>query len=853
MLPSCAKKNNNTLVRHPRLAALPAAILGLWSPIYALAAEPSEQTLPSVVIIDSTPLPGMELLREQVPSNVQQLNKSQVGNPANANITELLNKQLGSVFVNDIQNNPFQPDVNYRGFTASPLLGTAQGLSVYLDGVRLNQPFGDVVSWDLIPKSAISGIALMPGSNPIFGLNTLGGALAVHTKDGKSNPGTSIQALVGNHQRAAVEFEHGGSNKEGLDWFVTGNSFTEDGWRVDSPTDVRQLFGKLGWRDGASQLSLSLGLADNELTGNGLQELRLLQRDYSSVYTKPDETHNKGIFLNLAGSHSLDENLLLSGNAYFRNIKTRTFNGDINDDSLNQNVYLTGSGDGSLATHSANRRYLFNNGFAGQFPSVAENSSNTPFPMWACIAQVGLRDEPAEKCNGLINRTNTNQDNYGLSSQLTQYADLFGKKNQLTVGAALDSSRVKFLQSTQLGYLNADRSITGLNAFGDGVTGGDADGVPFDNRVDLSGDTDTYSVYATDTMTFNEIWHLTLSGRFNSTKVKNRDAILPGGGPGSLDGDHKFSRFNPAVGLAYAPSPQFNAYASYNEGNRTPSAIELGCADPNNPCKLPNSLAGDPPLNQVVTATKEAGIHGRVGKDVGWRASIFRADNRDDLLFVSDNTSGFGYFRNFGQTRRQGVELGFDTRIPASIGSFSLGADYTYLEATFQSPETVNGEANSSADADGRIQIRKGNYIPLIPRHLMKAKAEWNINNQWVTSLGMVAVGSSYARGNENNQHQPNGTTFLGSGQSSGYALFDLGVQYKASKSTKLFAQINNLFDRQYANASQLGATGFDANGRFVARPFSASGDNETLVNSTFFAPGAPRTAWVGMRYTFDQ
>lgn len=82
------------------------------------------------------------------------------------------------------QGNPFQPDLNFRGFTASPLLGTPQGLSVYMDGVRLNQPFGDVVSWDLIPRSVIGSIALMPGSNALFGLNTLGGALAIQTKDG---------------------------------------------------------------------------------------------------------------------------------------------------------------------------------------------------------------------------------------------------------------------------------------------------------------------------------------------------------------------------------------------------------------------------------------------------------------------------------------------------------------------------------------------------------------------------------------------------------------------------------------------------------------------------------------------
>ena len=107
-----------------------------------------------------------------------------------------MNRRFTSVFVNEIQGNPFQPDINYRGYTASPLLGTPQGLSVYVDGVRLNQPFGDIVSWDLIPRAAIASTTLIPGSNPLFGLNTLGGALSVQTKNGRSDPGTSVQAFT---------------------------------------------------------------------------------------------------------------------------------------------------------------------------------------------------------------------------------------------------------------------------------------------------------------------------------------------------------------------------------------------------------------------------------------------------------------------------------------------------------------------------------------------------------------------------------------------------------------------------------------------------------------------------------
>jgi outer membrane cobalamin receptor len=99
-----------------------------------------------------------------------------------------MNKRLTSVFINENVGNPYQPDINYRGYTASPLLGTPEGLSVYLDGVRQNQPFGDVIARNLIPKIAIRDMALIPGSDPVYGLNTLGGVVSVQTKDGLTTP-----------------------------------------------------------------------------------------------------------------------------------------------------------------------------------------------------------------------------------------------------------------------------------------------------------------------------------------------------------------------------------------------------------------------------------------------------------------------------------------------------------------------------------------------------------------------------------------------------------------------------------------------------------------------------------------
>src|SRR5689334_22089408 len=175
-----------------------------------------DSTLPTVVVVGVTPLPGAEIDRNKVPAPVQTATSQDVDRSHALDLTAFMNRALGSVYVNDVQNNPLQPDINYRGYTASPLLGTPQGMSVYLDGMRLNQSFGDVVSWDLIPKQAISSMTLMPGSNPLFGLNTLGGALSLKTKDGYSDPGYAVGLNYGSHSQRQAELEAGGHAESGF-------------------------------------------------------------------------------------------------------------------------------------------------------------------------------------------------------------------------------------------------------------------------------------------------------------------------------------------------------------------------------------------------------------------------------------------------------------------------------------------------------------------------------------------------------------------------------------------------------------------------------------------------------------
>lgn len=799
----------------------------------------------NVDVIGATPLPGVGLEPGEVPTPVQAATRRDIEQSGALNLADFLNRRLSGVHINEIQNNPFQPDVNYRGYTASPLLGTPQGLSVYLDGVRLNQPFGDVVSWDLIPRIAISEVTLIPGSNPLFGLNTLGGAVSMQTKDGRSQQGTSVQLSSGSFGRALADVEHGGFNSRGLNWYLGSTLFFEDGWREDSPSNVRQFFGKLGWQRARTTLGLTAAFANNLLTGNGLQEQRFLDRNYASVYTKPDITGNRSPFINLTARHVVTNRLTFSGNVYYRYIRTNSFNGDINEESLDQALYQPNAAERAALSHA---------GFTG-FPLSGENAGNTPFPFWRCLGQVLLRDEPSERCNGLLNRTSAQQRNYGVSGQMNWFSLLNGRRNQFTAGAAYDGNSANFQQTSQLGFINPDRSITGVNAFGDGITGGDADGEPYDTRVDLRGRIHTGSVFATDTFFVGKGVNLTLSGRYNRTVIENADLINPGGGPGSLDGQHVFGRFNPAIGLTFSPWHALNAYASYTEGSRAPTSIELGCADPTQPCKLPNALAGDPPLEQVVTRTFEAGLRGGVEGKWNWNAGWFRADNRQDILFVASEQTGFGYFKNFGKTRRQGMK--FD--VNGQFWRVGLGSSYTFLDATFQSPEEVNGSGNSTNEealagvrgVEGLIEIEPGAQLPLIPRHMFKAFANLQATTRLSVDWGLIALSSAYARGNENNLHQPDGQFYLGSGRSPGYAVVNLGARYQATGWLEFFAQINNLFDREYFTGAQLGPTGFTAAGNFIARQFTAVNGEFPVVQATFYAPGTPRGAWGGMRFKF--
>lgn len=761
------------------------------------------QELPQVVVIGNAPLPGFGLPLNEVPSNVQTADSQDLKHAQSTGIADYLNRSFSGVNVSESADNPFQLDINYHGFTASPLLGTPEGLSVYVDGVRVNEAFGDTVNWDLVPEAAISTVSLISGSNPVFGLNTLGGALSLQTKSGHDNPGTELEAYGGSFGRRSFEGQSGGA-VGAFDYFATVSYFDETGWRDMSPTTVWQAFGKVGWQNEQTDIDLSYTYADTSLFGNGAAPLSMLAYRRQTSYT-PDFTHNLLHFVNLTGTQSLADGLLLSANAFYRHLITGSSNGSNNDNYLSED-----------------------------YPGPPIDCGLPP------AARLGIAycSQAATQVSRLVQHT------AGFGVQLTDSQDLFGWRNQGIGGLDYTDSDDQFDQAFQYGAFAPDRTLLYLQS-------------PLNNEtvISLGGTNKIFGAYLTDTLSPSDLVHITISARYNrNTETLNgysidtnvADAGAGFDAPRPVTGDHTFSRLNPAIGFTLTPRETLTYYANYNEASRAPTVIELGCANPDQPCGLPNDFASDPDLKQVVARTLELGLRGnRADRRLNWSADVFRTVNRDDLQFIATTTNS-GYFGNVGNTRRQGLDLA----LGGKSGGLQWHLTYSYVDATFQSQFVVSAESNSTADASGDIVVHPGDRLPLIPRHTGRLAIDYDLTPQLKIGGHVIVVSSSYLHGNENNANQAGGTNgagafIQGTGTIAGYAVVNLQGTYHLGKSVDLFARLVNVLDKKYATAGFLTSNTFNPNGSF--RPNPGEWTNENAVS-----PGMPRAVWAGLRAHFD-
>lgn len=739
-----------------RLAALILAVPLLMVGVSSASAEDSTgaETLPEVVVVGV--LPGSTVPLNEVSANVQRLDSAAVSRGRAGDLADALNRGGGGIGINDTQGNPYQSDVNFRGFTASPILGTPQGLSVFVDGVRVNEAFGDAVNWDLIPPIAIEQVTLIPGSDPVFGLNTLGGALAVTTKRGFTTSGTTAELTGGSFRRRALEVESGG-HSERLDYYVAGNLLDDDGWADHNPSRLRQAIGKVGYRDDVNDITLSLQSADNSLEGNQTLPLSFLG-DPAQAYTWPDTQTDRMTFANLSAIHRMGQHWSGSATVYYREVET---------DVVNSNV---------------------NNDYDPTSPVAPGNQ-----PTGNAIEHIA-------------------QYRPGIALELTSQGDLLEHRNTLVFGASYDRGITSFTQYNQEAGISRDTSSSQPTAVATSVRAVN----------DYSG------LYATDTLGISDTLFITFAGRYNHARVTLEDRIGT-----ALNGRHSFDRINPYGGITWNPARGLTLFASYGEGMRVPTPVELTCADPNAPCSLPNAFSADPALKAVESRTFEIGARGTIRPGIRLSGSAFRTTLENDIEFVSSGGGAVsaGYFENVGHTRRQGVEVSLE----AASGPLSATLRYTYLEATFESPFIINSPDNSSAaplscPTCTDILVRPGNRIPGIPKGTAKLRLEY-APGLWSAGLNLVGQSAQYARGDENNQDV--------NGPVPGFLVANLDARWSFSRRWQLAARLDNALDRRYSSFALLGQNVFTAPGG----TFDTSGS--TWRDEQFRSVGAPRSLWV--------
>ena len=748
----------------------------------------SEETITTgtIDVYSSSPLPSIGLPKNMVPANIQTINSNELDAQSGVSIADFMVNNLQGVTVNEIGGNPFQLELNFRGYNATPISGNPQGLSVYIDGIRANQPFSNTVLWDLIPNFSISSMQMVAGSNPVYGLNTLGGAMSMQTKSGQNFKKEVVDVSAGSWARNTSVVEVGGVLVDSnMDYYIGFEHFNENGWRKFSPSHVNQIFGKLGFESEMSRYEVTYTGAHNLLIGNGLTPKDLLGAERDGIHTLEDETKNEYSQLALNMSHFFNEESMIAGNIYYKRSDRATYNGDLNDDYCDS----TRGDEDECSVES--------------------------------LAAYDADNDDTNLYEGVLNRTNTLQDAFGINLQTTFDQDWYDRRNQIIVGVSAEYSQIKFKQTEQ------EVKTLALNGF----FGGDLQGI--EQATGLTGKTKTYGAFVTNTHSLNDRLNINTAIRYNHVQVDNRDTFNGPGSSASLTGKHHFERFNPSIGVTFQPNEILSTYASYSESSRAPTSIELGCANPAQPCNLPTQMADDPPLNQVVAKTLEGGVSGKVTKDTSWNMSIYHAINHDDILFVYANASnGLGYFTNVDETTRKGLDVGVSTK----FNKLSLNFNYGFVMAQYGTNFTLVSEVNSSA-SDDVIQVSDGDYLPNIPKHHLKIRADYEIKPRWNIGATLTAFTESYMMGNENQQHDSSGGL---QGEIPGYAVVNLDSQYNFHDNWELHAKVINLFDQDYYSGGRLAQTSVQTDRSF--------GDERSVAS---LIPGAPRAGWIGISKSF--
>ncbi len=788
------RSTHATLLLGGALALLPAAApaqtaapTGAPASSAAAPASGTDTVLPNVNIISSTPLLGSGVDRDKVPAETNVLGAADISRDGYPDALRALNENVGGVTLDEGSGNPYQPNLLYHGFSASALQGNAEGLAIYVDGERFNQAFGDTVNFDLIPDVAIDRINI-EGSNPVFGLNALGGSINFQLKNGFTYQGGEIDLLGGSFGQVETQAQYGAATADGRQaFYVAGTALHQDGWRDLQSTDIYNIYADYGLRTESLEAHVNLTMANNIINGPGTAPTELLDADRAAQFTAPNLIANKYVNVNSSANYTINDHTSLQALAYYDYFLQRVVNGNsANDIPCND-------GSGLLCSDPG-------------IPSTTRGGATIPD---------FLNGGPYSE----LDDQTTNTNGYGASLEITNTNAVLGLHNLFVAGGSFDGAQTEFSATSYIGGLTpVSRVFIGP---GEVI---DEPGANEPIRVAVS---DAYfGLFATDTVDLTSRLSLTLAGRFNNAEIDLADQ----GGTDALTGQHSFSRFNPSAGATYRIAPWLTAFAGYSEANRAPTPAELSCASAADSCSLANFFVGDPDLKQVVSRTVEAGLRGQVklqpATTLGYSLELFHTNSDDDIIFVNSPVQGRAFFENVGQTRREGVDAG----VSLTTGRLFAYVNYSYTAATFQTGFTESSQNNPAADANGDIQVRPGDRLPGVPTNLVKLGTNYQVTPRW--TIGATAIASS-------------GTALFGDEANltprlPAYFTLNLNTQYQITKAIQVFALAQNITDQKYYTYGTFSPT----SSVFLSQAPGAS-------NTRSYSIAAPVAGFGGLRVTF--
>ena len=763
-----------------------------------------------VRVVGVTPLLGSAIPRTRVPAAVFVINSNEIESRASSSIADLLNERLGTVSLEGVTTNPHQPTLRFRGFTASPLLGLPQGIAVYQNGVRVNEPFGDTVQFDLMPQFAVDRAQFSAGADPTYGLNALGGALALRLKNGFDNPGFRGEFSGGSFGRMTGTAEYSGP--WGL--YVGTTHFDETGWRVQSPSQITQAVADVAFRSGRTDAGITVTYADTNLNGNGPAPVELLAFDRSAVFTFPDITNNRLAFVQGRYNLVVNSTWSIQASAYARKLDRQTFNGDEAEFGMCNDDALPAGAPADTLCHGVDDD---SDGVLGD--DDAAQAEAQPLADIITGRFITRRDATGD---GAFNRTDTASDGYGATLQATAHGTLGQREHILMFGVSADVADVLFGMNSEIGTMTPTRTVTGSGLF-TGVYGKGGDDL-FNTK--LKTENQAAGLYFSDTLSLTDRSHVTVSGRFNGVHISILDKLGT-----SLNGEHSFARFNPAVGTVFEATDTVSLFGRYSESNRAPTAAELSCADPAEPCRVPNAFISDPPLKQPVARSIEGGLRGQWTanqRSVDWSISVYGTRIGDDILFVaSPKLIGTGYFQNAGDTQRTGMDI----EVSGQVARLGWYASYGFVHATFESFLQLPGDedVNNAATKDGFLAVKPGDRMPGIPQHSVKAGILQGLTQKWDLAAETILGSSRFFLGDEGNDQPP----------LDGYGIVNARTTYRISDAIEFFARVDNVFDLGYETFGVLAE--LEVPIREVP--------NASIPR--FVGPGAPRSAFTGIRVRF--